>query len=184
MARSQDIAAAVALKQLGYKVGSATDRCAGHRHVLPGTPAAKAGLEPTDVIVSVDGHPVRTTLTSASSIARHKPGEVVGVGPRAEGPRRAGAQHGRRAAERGRPVVGVLVEPGLAGQAAVPGQDRRRVDRRPVRRARRSRSTMQKLGKDVTAATRSRRPERSTGRCGRPDRRRRAEDLRCPPGGR
>jgi PDZ domain-containing protein len=58
MAQSQDVAAAVALKYLGYHVTI-------HRtgaliaDVIPGTPAAKAHLEPTDVIVSVDGHPVR-----------------------------------------------------------------------------------------------------------------------------
>ena len=89
MARSQDIAAAVALKHLGYKVvlrptGALVD---GR---LPGSPAAKAGLEPTDMIVAVDGKPVRTTPDLRRLIARHKPGDDrAAVRPGAEGPRRA-----------------------------------------------------------------------------------------------
>ena len=59
MARSQDIAGAVALKYLGYNViirpiGALVSE------VAPGSPAAKAGLQPTDVIVGADGKPVHT----------------------------------------------------------------------------------------------------------------------------
>jgi len=76
MARSQDIAAAVALKYLGYdvKVGSTgalvTD-------VLPGSPAAKAGIEPTEVVVGVDGKPVRRTIDLRRLLAGRRPGDTV-----------------------------------------------------------------------------------------------------------
>ena len=58
MARSQDIAAAVALKYLGYKV-QPTPIGALISQVYPDSPAARAGSSPTDVIVSADGQPVR-----------------------------------------------------------------------------------------------------------------------------
>ena len=45
--------------------------------VLAGSPAAKAGLEPTEVIVAVDGKPVRTTPDLRRLISRHKPGDTV-----------------------------------------------------------------------------------------------------------
>ncbi len=96
MSRSQDIAAAVALKHLGYKV---VLRPTGARvtDVLPGSPAAKAGLEPTDVIVAVDGRPVRTTPDLRRLISRHKPGEIVRLSVRApKGLEELRAPHGRR----------------------------------------------------------------------------------------
>jgi PDZ domain-containing protein len=76
MTRSQDVAGAVALKYLGYHVilrptgALVTD-------VLPGSPAEKAHLEPTDVIVGVDGHPVRKRSELRPLIERHRPGETV-----------------------------------------------------------------------------------------------------------
>ena len=76
MARSQDIAAAVALKYLGYNV---RPRSTGAliADVIRGSPAAKAGLQPTEVIVGVDGAPVRKTIDLRRLIALHKPGETV-----------------------------------------------------------------------------------------------------------
>jgi Lon-like protease len=76
MARSQDIAAAVALKELGYRVvfhsmGALVDA------VAPGSPAAKAGLAPTDIIVAVDGTPVRTTRDLRRVMSAHRPGDTV-----------------------------------------------------------------------------------------------------------
>ena len=107
MSRSQDIAAAVALKHLGYKV---VLRPTGARvkQVLPGSPAAKAGLEPTDVIVAVDGRPVRTTADLRKLISRHKPGETVRLSVRA--PKGLEELRARTVSDGKRPVIGVLVD--------------------------------------------------------------------------
>jgi PDZ domain-containing protein len=76
MARSQDIAGAVALKYLGYNV---ILRSTGAliADVAAGSPAAKAGLEPTDVIVAVDGARVRTTSDLRRLMSRRRPGDTV-----------------------------------------------------------------------------------------------------------
>jgi Lon-like protease len=76
MATSQEIAAAVALGYLGYRVriesqGALIDA------VAPGSPAASAGLEPTEIIVAVDGKRVRTPTDVRRLMARHKPGDKV-----------------------------------------------------------------------------------------------------------
>jgi len=118
MTRSQDIAAAVSLSDLGYKV---VLQPTGARvaDVLPGSPAAKAGLEPTDVIVAVDGRPVRTTSDLRRLISRHKPGEVVRLSVRA--PKGLEELRARTIAEPhngSRPVIGVLVD--QASQVKLP----------------------------------------------------------------
>lgn len=107
MARSQSIAAAVALRALGYKVVA---RPTGVliSAVAPDAPAA-GKLQPTDVIVSVDGQPVRTPADLRRLIGRHRPGETVRIGLR-----RGNVLHevvvgtipDPRAG--GRPVVGIL----------------------------------------------------------------------------
>jgi PDZ domain-containing protein len=76
MARSQDIAGAVALKYLGYDV---TIRSIGVlvTAVLANSPAVKAGLQPTDVIVALDGATVRTPIGLRRLMSRHKPGDPV-----------------------------------------------------------------------------------------------------------
>ena len=86
MARSQDVAAAVALKYLGYKV-QLTPIGALISQVYADSPAAKAGLEPTEVIVSADGQPVRKIVRSASADleARARPDRAAGGFARAKG---------------------------------------------------------------------------------------------------
>jgi Lon-like protease len=81
MARSQNIAAAVALKYLGYdvKVGYTGALVA---EVVARSPAAKAGLQPTEVIVSVDGKPVRKTDDLRRLITAHPPGTTIRLGIR------------------------------------------------------------------------------------------------------
>ncbi len=108
MARSQDIAGAVALKYLGYKV---TLKPIGAliSDVALDSPAAKAGLQPTDVIVGVDGKPVATSAQLRSLIGRHKPGEQVMLAIRTnQGLRKV--RSGTVKGPGGRPLIGVVVQ--------------------------------------------------------------------------
>jgi PDZ domain-containing protein len=79
MATSQQIAGAVALKHLGYKV-VVQPRGALIEDVAPGSPAAKAQLEPTEIIESIDGKRVRTIGDVRRLMAAHRPGDRVRVG--------------------------------------------------------------------------------------------------------
>jgi PDZ domain-containing protein len=108
MARSQDIAAAVALQYLGYEV---TLRPIGAlvTQVLEGSPAFEAGLQPSNVIVAVDGEPVRRTTDLREGISAHEPGESVRLNVRTGRELRA-VTVGTIAGDGGRPVVGVVVE--------------------------------------------------------------------------
>ncbi len=78
MARSQDIAAAVALRYLGYDV---TLHATGAlvTEVVPGAPAARAGIQPTEVIVAVDGKPVRAKSDLTRLLAPRHPGDTVSL---------------------------------------------------------------------------------------------------------
>ena len=118
MARSQDIAGAVALKYLGYKV---TIRPIGAliAQVASDSPAAKAGLQPTDVIVGVDGKPVRATGDLRTLIARHKPGETVELTIRTND----GLKKVRTGTIKGPedlPLIGVIVEPATQVKLPIP----------------------------------------------------------------
>jgi PDZ domain-containing protein len=75
MATSQTVAAAVALRTLGRKV-TTIDSGALVEEVEPGLPAANR-LEPTDVIVAVDGRPVRTTSDLRAAMALEPVGSRV-----------------------------------------------------------------------------------------------------------
>ncbi len=75
MVRSQSIAAAVALNALGYHV-VAKPTGVLVTSVDPALPAA-GKLLPTDVIVAVDGKPVRTPIGLRRIMARHRPGDRV-----------------------------------------------------------------------------------------------------------
>ena len=72
MARSQEIAAAVALRMLGYRV-KVSENGAFVLNVFPDLPA-EGRIEPGDVIIAVDGHPVRSTDDLPQLIATRKPG--------------------------------------------------------------------------------------------------------------
>jgi PDZ domain-containing protein len=80
MARSQQIAAAVALHAAGYKV-VARPTGALISQIALGTPAA-GRLVPGDVIVSVDGHAVRTPAEARRVLRRRVPGATVRLGVR------------------------------------------------------------------------------------------------------
>ena len=109
MDRSQKIAAAVALRELGCKV-VATPEGALDRGVAQDSPA-EGKIEATEVIVGVDGKPVKTPDDLRRLIAKHKPGETVKLSVRAGGATRT-VEVGtiESPAEKGRPIIGVQVE--------------------------------------------------------------------------
>jgi Lon-like protease len=109
MARSQEIAAAVALHALGYNV-VAKSTGALVSQVIAQTPAA-GKLRPTDVIVAVDGKPVRTTAELRERIGRHRPGDRVRLTIRsASGLRTVTVGTIADRADPSRPLIGVIVE--------------------------------------------------------------------------
>ena len=75
MQRSQSIAAAVALRALGYRV-VATPTGVLVTAVDPTRPAA-GRLQPGDLIVAVDGKQVRTPPALREIMSRHRPGDDV-----------------------------------------------------------------------------------------------------------
>jgi putative serine protease PepD len=69
---------------LGVRVTTVTDQQGkpdgvGVVEVTPGGPADKAGLQPGDVIVSVDGTATPTTQALGAVLAEHEPGDTVTV---------------------------------------------------------------------------------------------------------
>jgi PDZ domain-containing protein len=109
MDRSEEVAAAVALRELGYDV-EADPEGALVAAVTPGAPA-DGKLEPTEVIVGVDGSPVRTPEDLRRLIGKHEAGESVRLKVRAGGATRV-VEVGTIESpdERGRPIVGIQVE--------------------------------------------------------------------------
>ena len=83
MSQSQKIAAAVALRQLGYKVNVKTNGVEVTA-VYPGAPAA-GKLEVGDVIVSVNGKAVETTADLQRLMRDVEPGDAVKFGVRRSG---------------------------------------------------------------------------------------------------
>jgi serine protease Do len=61
-------------RMYGYRAGVMISR------VDPGQPAAEAGLQKGDAIVSVDGHPIASGDDLVSIISSHKPGDKVDIG--------------------------------------------------------------------------------------------------------
>ena len=180
MATSQQIAAAVALRELGKKVtisqsGALIDA------VETGFPAA-GKLAPTDVIVAIDGRPVRSPAGVSALMAGKRAGTSFRFTILHDGRRRVVAlrtvpvkpgSKPRRRRDLPRP------EPGRDDPPADPRLDRRARDRRPLGRAR-------LRARRAPAARPERRPrlqDRRHGRDlperpGRPDRRDQAEDDR------
>ena len=108
MSRSHTIAAAVALRTLGYRVVS---RPSGALivHVVPGAPAA-GKLRPGDVVVRVDGRPVRTPADLRRELGRGPPGTRVRLGVRRGSALREIALATAADPSDRRPVIGVIVE--------------------------------------------------------------------------
>lgn len=109
MSLSQTIAAAVALRAAGYKVvahptGALVDATA------PGLPAA-GRIQPTDVIVSIDGSPVRTPGDLRRLIHSHPVGATLRVGVRRGSDlRQVTVKSVADPHQGGAPIVGVSVE--------------------------------------------------------------------------
>jgi PDZ domain-containing protein len=83
MAQSQKLAAAVALRQLGYKV-QVRQRGVLIEGVAADYPA-NGKLRPGDVVVAVDGEPVRTVGDLRRLMAQKKPGDEVRLTVRRDG---------------------------------------------------------------------------------------------------
>ena len=109
MARSQQVAAAVALRRLGYRVE--TRNVGVLVEALVADSPAVGKLRPNDVIVTVDGEPVQTRSDLLRLVGTHEPGEKVRVEVK-RGATRATVTI-RTAADpqdADRPVIGVFVE--------------------------------------------------------------------------
>ena len=110
MTRSQQVAAAVALRSLGRKV-EATPTGASVAAVQPGRPA-EGKLQIGDVIVGVDGVPVRSPADVSAQMAKHKAGDVARFTVRrGEGQEKLEIKTVPAGQGSARPVVGILLEP-------------------------------------------------------------------------
>lgn len=110
MTRSQEIAAAVALKALGREV-KIRNRGILVGAVAPGGPAEAAGVRATDIVVGVDGTPVRTPAQLRATIAKHRVGDTVALDIRRNGKAlRLTAKTISSPDEPGRPIVGIQVD--------------------------------------------------------------------------
>lgn len=121
MQTSQELAAAVAFRALGFKV-VVRPRGARVAAVDPSAPAA-GKLIPTDVIVAVDGTPVRTPADLRRNIGRHRPGDRVRLTVRGE--------HGLREV-----TVGTIADPGDPSRPIIGVIPEQAVDLRLPRRVR------------------------------------------------
>ncbi len=110
MARSQEIAAAVALRELGYHV-RVRENGAFVASVYSDLPAF-GKVVPGEVIVAVDGRPVRSTLDLQELIAVNKPGTPLTLTLRhSKGQRKVRLKTAPNPEDPKRSVIGVLVEP-------------------------------------------------------------------------
>lgn len=108
MSRSQQVAAALALRELGYEV---TLRPTGAliSDVADGSPAA-GKLEPTDVVIAVDGKRVRQTSALRRLIGARRPGDPVRLSVRgATGLRQVTLRTVADPHDPSRPIIGVIV---------------------------------------------------------------------------
>jgi PDZ domain-containing protein len=110
MRRSQEVAAAVAFRELGLPV-SIEQKGARITQVLPKHPAA-GKLRAGDVVVGADGGVVRSPADLRRLIGRHRPGQRVRLRVRRGTAVKAIVLRTVRSPEEpSRPIVGVLVEP-------------------------------------------------------------------------
>jgi len=109
MTRSQEVAAAVALRAAGYKV-VARPTGALVEQIDPTAPAAK-DLHRGDVIVSADATRVRVPADLRRTVGKHQPGDTVAlVVRRGSGQRRIVVRTKADPSDPSRPIIGVLVD--------------------------------------------------------------------------
>lgn len=109
MQRSEETAAVVALRELGYEV-DATPIGILVTSVAPDVPAAKS-LDSGDVIVAVDGVPVQTPAQLRARIGRRRPGDDVRFTlRRAEKPVDVSVRTIASPQDPTRAIVGILVD--------------------------------------------------------------------------
>jgi PDZ domain-containing protein len=109
MERSEEIASAVALRALGYDV-TATPRGALVVGVASDVPAARE-LDPGDVIVAVDGVPVKTPDRLRQEIGKREPGDPVRLTIRRDGKARdVTVLTVANPSDETKPVIGITVE--------------------------------------------------------------------------
>ncbi len=109
MERSELIASVVALRALGYEV-VATPRGVLVTSVAPDVPAAKS-LKVGDVVVAVDGTPVRTPAELRAQISRRKPGDDVQLTIRRnEKPVEVTVRTVANPSDQTKAIVGILVD--------------------------------------------------------------------------
>ena len=109
MNRSEQIASVVALRALGYRV-VATPRGVLVTSVSADVPAAKQ-LKPDDVIVAVDGVPVRTPTQLRREIGRHDPGDELRLTVhRADKVKDVTVRTIASPADSSRAIIGILVD--------------------------------------------------------------------------
>ena len=105
---SQQIASAVALRKLGYKVKIKTD---GVRVAQVSANSDSNGkLEIGDVILAIDGKRVYTTSQLQSAVGDHAVGETLHVSVRRGDSRRKVDIRTKRDPKSGRPLLGILAE--------------------------------------------------------------------------
>jgi PDZ domain-containing protein len=116
MVTSQQVAATVALRQLGYKV---TAKPTGVQvdALVRGTDAV-GKLQQTDLIVSIDGTKVRTLGELHAALAKHRVGEVVAVGVRRSRLTTVHIKLTRRQVGKPQPLLGIV--PSQAAQIKLP----------------------------------------------------------------
>jgi Lon-like protease len=110
MQRSEETAAVVALRELGYDV-VATPRGILVTSVAPDVPAAEV-LEPGDVVVAVDGVPVKTPAELRARIGTREPGDTLTLSVRREDKKPIQVKVRTIASpdDPSRAIVGILIE--------------------------------------------------------------------------
>jgi PDZ domain-containing protein len=109
MERSQKVAAAVALRALGYavRVRASGTIVAG---VAPNGPSS-GKLQPEDVIVGVDGARARSPAALRRLLRKHRPGQTVRLSvKRGDRTRQIEVKTVPDPRDRKRPIVGILIE--------------------------------------------------------------------------
>ena len=110
MLRSEETAAVVALRELGYDV-VATPRGVLVTSVAPDVPAAEV-LEPEDVVVAVDGIPVKTPADLRARISTREPGDALTLAVQRQGKKPIEVKVRTIASpeDPSRAIVGILIE--------------------------------------------------------------------------